>query len=405
MDTLLTKKQEIENFADLIYPFEKNVFAKDFWGKQTLHIQRESPEYYNSLLTIENLDEILDHSRPKGWSLRVVKNQVPINPSKYENEDGSLNLNQIYAAYADGHTIVIHEVQRYWKPIQRLCQSLQKEFNFRTLGELFLTPKNQKALSPHYDAHDVFVVQLQGTKHWTLYDEEYQTPLVDSFQPVFDRNQLKNKREIMLKAGDVLFIPRGVPHEAMTMDESSLHLSIGVHPFQWVDLLMISLSQVAQNDVEFRQPLPLGYLNQYKTDDSLKELINTKIERLLQKTSNNLNPSYGIDLLSENFRSNQKSIGDGHFAHLDKIEDINLKTSLAHRDFMTVGVLQIGELSRILFQGNVIKGPEYLGSCFDFIAKATKGFTVSEIPLLDEEGKLKLVKRLVRGGLLKIINI
>lgn len=402
MDRVIATKEDIENFQDLIFPFDKELFSKDYWGKQFLHIKRDSPNYYCSLLTMDKLDEILDHSRPKGWSLRVVKNQIPINPSKYENEDGSINLNKIYAAYADGHTVVIHEVQRFWKPIQRLCQSLQQEFNFKTIGELFLTPKNQKALSPHYDSHDVFVVQLQGSKNWTLYDEEYKTPIVNSFQPIFDRDNLKNKREITLNAGEVLFIPRGVPHEAVTADQSSLHLSIGVHPAQWIDLLTMSVTQIAQNDVEFREALPLGYLNQYSTN---REFMKIKLENLMNKVSENLSPDFGVALLTENSRLNNKPVSDGHFVHLDRIEQININSYLKHRDYMKPGVIKTDEISRIFFEGGVIKGPGFLGSCFDFIVNAKNGFIVSDIPLIGDSGKLKLVRRLVRGGLLKIVEL
>lgn len=402
MNTILTKNQEIESLEDLIYPMSFETFANEYWGKKVLHIKRDSPEYYNSLMTIENLDEIIDHGRPKGWSLRVVKDQVPLNPNKYENEDGSINLNQIYTAYADGHSVIVHEVQRFWKPIQRLCQSIEKESNFRALGELFLTPKGKKALSPHYDAHDVFVIQLQGSKLWKLYDEEYPCPLVDSFQPIFDRETLKNKKEILLNAGDILFVPRGVPHEAVATDESSLHLSLGIHPFQWVDLMIMSLNNLAQNNIEFRRALPLGYLNNYKENQNL---FSEQLEKLSKIAAQDVNPIGAVTLLHENFRSNQRTAGDGHFANLDAIDKITVDSVLCHRDYMKVNVLQTGQISRILFQGNVIKGPEYLTPCFEFIAKSGDGFKVDEIPLLGGEGKLKLVKRLIRGGLLKIKTI
>ena len=397
-----TKQQIIEDFRSLVFPYEPHEFAKDYWGKKLLHIRRNNRHYFNHLMTIEDLDYVLDQSRPKGRSLRVVKNQIPINPSKYENEDGSINLNRIYAAYADGHTVVVHEVQRFWKPIQRLCKSLEQEFNFKTIGELFLTPKNQKALSPHYDSHDVFVVQLQGSKNWILYDEEYKTPIVNSFQPIFDRDELKNKREITLRAGEVLFIPRGVPHEAVTTNESSLHLSIGVHPSQWLDLLTMSITQIAQNDVEFREALPLGYLNKYST---FRELFQIKLENLMHKVSENLNPDFGVALLTENLRLNNKPVSDGHFAHLDKIEQININSYLKHRDYMRPGVIKTDEISRIFFEGGIVKGPEFLAPCFDFIANAKNGFIVSDIPLIGDTGKLKLVRRLVRGGLLKIVEL
>ena len=110
------------------------------------------------------------------------------------------------------------------------------------IGNMYLTPANEKALSPHYDAHDVFVLQVSGEKNWILYDDEnFKTPLLKSFQPIFQREYLTGAREITLKAGDMMYIPRGVPHEAYTTNESSLHITLGVYSTQWIDLITKSL--------------------------------------------------------------------------------------------------------------------------------------------------------------------
>lgn len=404
MSTLLLEKKEIKDFESLISPVDINTFANEYWGKKVLHIERGNKEYYHSLLTKDGIDDIIFHGRPKGPSLRVVKNQVPINTQKYENLDGSININQIYTAYADGYSVIIHEVQRFSKPIQRLCANLQKQFNFRTLGEMFLTPKNQKALAPHYDAHDVFVVQLEGTKHWKLYDNVYDTPLVDSQQPVFDREHLSNVREIKLEAGDMLFIPRGVPHEASTQDESSLHLSMGVHPMQWLDLVNVAFADLAQTDIDLRRPLPLGYANHNKTNKEFREFVQGKLSAMVEKATAKVNAYSSIRLLSENFRLTQGSFADGHFAHLDKLDEVDINTSLVHRDAMNIETFEIAGFSRIIFPGNVVKGPAAIYPCFEFIANATDGFNVSEIPLVNDAGKVKIAKRLIRGGLLKIVN-
>lgn len=404
MSSLLLQEEEIKDFESLISPLDVKSFANEYWGKKVLHIERGDREYYHSLLTKDGVDDIIFHGRPKGPSLRIVKNQVPLHPQKYENLDGSININQMYTAYADGYSIIIHEIQRFSKPIARLCANLQKEFNFRTLGEMFLTPKNQKALAPHYDAHDVFVVQLEGTKYWRLYDKVYEMPLVDSQQPVFDRKNLSNVREIKLEAGDVLFIPRGVPHEASTQDESSLHLSIGVHPMQWLDLVNVALADLAQTDLELRKPLPLGYSNQNKMNEDFRSMAQEKLSSIIEKATTKVNAYSSVRLLSENLRLTQGSFADGHFAHLDKLDDVDINTSLRHREAMNIETMEIAGFSRILFPGNVVKGPAAIYPCFEFIANAKEGFRVSEIPLVNDEGKIKIAKRLIRGGLLKIAN-
>jgi hypothetical protein len=58
--------------------------------------------------------------------------------------------------------------------------------------------------------------------------------------------------------------------------------------------------------------------------------------------------------------------------------------------------------ARILFQGNTIKGPSQIAATFEFISRQEQSFLVSNIPYVNDENKIKLVKRLIRGGLLKI---
>ena len=172
MDNVLNQIEIISDFNDLIHPITLNDFKEKHWDKKVLLIRRKDTTYYESLLTIAKVDEVLDLHRPKGASLRVVKNQEPLSSSKYENKDGSLNLNQLYASYGDGYTIVINEIDRFWKPIKNLCQNIKHLLNHKTKGNMYLTPKNQKALLPHYDTHDVFVLQVAGKKHWKIYDDE-----------------------------------------------------------------------------------------------------------------------------------------------------------------------------------------------------------------------------------------
>ncbi|GAA3522424.1 hypothetical protein GCM10022393_41260 [Aquimarina addita] len=400
MNTTLEKKEGISGFQDLIHPYSLADFSTHYWDKKSLLIKREDTCYFESLLTISNIDEVLDLNRPKGSSIRVVKYQEPLDKTKYENADGSLNLNQIYAAYVDGYTIVVNEIDRFWKPLKIFCHTTRDFLNHKTVANMYLTPKNQKGLLPHYDTHDVFVIQVSGTKHWKLYDVAYPTPMVNSFQPIFQREQLKNVKEITLNAGDMMYIPRGIPHEAITTDESSLHLTIGVYPTQWIDLLTKSLHHIAYTNVALRQALPIGFLESNPL--AVHEEAQTKLQTILQEALNTKNMQGAKQLITEEFRTEQQPMGDGHFKNLDKINELNLNTRLVKRDRMNCKVQEIGAASRILFSGNVIKGPITIAPVFDFVVTRNETFQVQELPMLSDENKLKLCKRLIRGGLLKI---
>ncbi|WP_299618584.1 cupin domain-containing protein [uncultured Tenacibaculum sp.] len=402
MENLVENLKSITSFEDLIYPVSLNEFKEKYWDKEVLLLKRDNISFNESLLKISEVDEVLDYHRPNGANIRVVKNQEPLYKNKYENEDGSLNLNQLYAAYGDGYTIVINEIDRFWKPIKTLCKNVKRLLNHKTKGNMYLTPKNQKALLPHYDTHDVFVVQLSGKKHWKIYDDQYKTPLVNSFQPIFQREQLQGVKEIILEAGDMMYIPRGIPHEAYTTDDSSLHLTIGVYPTQWLDFFSKTLHNLAQTDISLRKALPVGYLN----SEDVISLIKSKIEEISQTLCNDIsrkNNIYGsVQLLKEELRSENSPQADGHFESLDVMDCIDLDTHLIKRKNVDSTVQQVGNISRIIFPGNVIRGPISIAPCLEFISENKGGFKINEIPLINDTNKIKLCKRLIRGGLLKV---
>jgi ribosomal protein L16 Arg81 hydroxylase len=404
METDIVKKSLLKEFSDLINPIRISDFQNNYWEKQFLHISRDDSDFFSSLFSIEDLDKLLEYNRPRGNSLRVVKNQQPMNPTVYENQDGSLNLNQLYVAYADGHTIVVNEIQRFWDPIKSFVQNMRLQMNHNVVANLYLTPENEKALSPHYDSHDVFALQISGEKHWILYDDtNYKTPLLNSFQPVFQREQLSGAREITMKAGDIMYIPRGVPHEAYTTDHSSLHITLGVHPTQWIDLITKSLLNLSQSHIELRKALPIGF---FKSDMDSVLSPDAKIDfmNILQMALNDENIKGSLNIIEEEFRLKEQPKPDGHFSHLDNLNKINLESQLIKREGVTSKVVSDFSAARILFQGNTIKGPAQIVNTLEFISQQNEAFQVKEIPFLNDENKLKLAKRLVRGGMLKVIN-
>jgi ribosomal protein L16 Arg81 hydroxylase len=59
-----------------------------------------------------------------------------------------------------------------------------------------------------------------------------------------------------LTAGDVLYLPRGVVHEAFCSDRESLHLTVSIVPLTYTDLIEKALRAVSKTNVDFRQRVP-----------------------------------------------------------------------------------------------------------------------------------------------------
>lgn len=94
----------------------------------------------------------------------------------------------------------------------------------------FFTPPHSNSVPVHYDSQNNLILQLHGRKHWRLFPRVDQE-VVHGFprQPVLPSEAENEKAKvIVMEPGDILLLPRGVPHVAHTEDESSLHLDLNL---------------------------------------------------------------------------------------------------------------------------------------------------------------------------------
>ncbi|XP_022718182.1 bifunctional lysine-specific demethylase and histidyl-hydroxylase NO66-like isoform X5 [Durio zibethinus] len=123
-------------------------------------------------------------------------------------------------------------------------------------ANLYLTPPNSQGLARHYDDHCVFVCQIFGSKQWKIFSQpNVQLPRLYDPCNIQNGEGIDNSRadcyHFLLNEGDVLYIPRGFPHEACTHYSSpdgsaglSLHLTLGIEvepPFEWEGFMQVAL--------------------------------------------------------------------------------------------------------------------------------------------------------------------
>ena len=105
------------------------------------------------------------------------------------------------------------------------------------------------------------VVQCQGTKEWLVYGDYTNAvtlPQQDvAWDPLMYR-PLGEPLRVVLRQGDVLYVPRGVMHEAYCGPAESLHLTISIAPLTLADLLVTAIKQHAALNERFRARVPLG---------------------------------------------------------------------------------------------------------------------------------------------------
>ncbi len=286
-----------------------------------------------------------------------------------------------------------------------MVEALGRTFAAKIGVNMYLTPKGSRTLSIHSDDHDVFVLQVQGEKVWQLHELrnlsvmrlDYKQDL--AFTPEWGESRLEGPllAELTLRPGDLLYVPRGMPHCAVAQDATSLHLTIAITPLYWIDFLKAAVEQAAVRAPLLRRALPVGFVEHTE----IREEMRREFPEVLRVFQQGLSFEEAVDVLTRNRVRIQGYPQDGHFVHLSALESLGPDSELERREGVLCTVLHIDdEFSIICFGARQLRGPARFRQAFEFI-RGTNRFRVAEIPGLSEQSRLVIARRLVREGLLR----
>ena len=269
------------SLAWLLQPLTVETFLGEIWGVTRHHVKRCAAGYFDSLLPgsspLENLLELF-HREPS--AVRLVKEKDKKRGDSYRLGDGSLDLVRIRTDFDDGYTIVLDGVERYVRTIAALSHSIEVELNFPVQVNAYLTPPASQGLVPHYDQHDVMILQILGSKTWHMYDSVDVPPHElqrdkDTAVPI---DGLQPPNDVGLEVGDVLYLPRGQVHAAESNSEPSIHLTLGIHAPTLFMLAVGVLHSQSFHDDGLNASLPPRHLDDADVQANLPALLRDAVQ-------------------------------------------------------------------------------------------------------------------------------
>ena len=264
------------SLAGLLAPLSVETFLDEIWDLDHHHVKRGRPGFFDALLPgPSTVDELLELFRREPSAVRLVRGRDKKGSDNYQLVDGSLDLVGIRKDFADGYTIVLDGVEQYVRTVGTLARSIEVELNFPIQVNTYITPPGQRGLAPHYDDHDVLVLQVQGSKIWHLYVGADRPPreLQRDKEKAVAVEGLPTPTDVRLEAGDVLYVPRGRVHEAETASEQSIHLTVGIHAPTVLMLTIGALYSQSFLDDRLNSRLPPRHLDDADLDATLRRLV------------------------------------------------------------------------------------------------------------------------------------
>lgn len=212
---------------------------------------------------VQDIESVLGARELYFPTIQLTQKGRAFDASEYADAQQRILGLRLMQLHAQGATVVMSQAQSLFANLDTLCREVMQWMQMRCQTNVYLSPAGNQGFNAHYDTHDVFILQISGTKTFNFYEEGVDLPFTDD---PFDRSIIESwniSDSIKLQAGDTLYIPRGVVHDAVAEEQRSLHITLGLFPVIARDLLQEMIQVAAEQDRRFRQSFALDSHEQF----------------------------------------------------------------------------------------------------------------------------------------------
>jgi bifunctional lysine-specific demethylase and histidyl-hydroxylase NO66 len=350
---------------------------------------------FDDLLGLEAVDSLVTSTILRLPAFRMVQDGRPLEPGRYTRRmrlggrpvDDVADPAKVAARFAEGATLVLQGLHRYWLPLTRFCRSLERALGHAVQANAYVTPAGAQGLGLHADDHDVFTLQVLGRKSWQAYGPAAD---VERVAPVIDAE---------VGPGDTLYLPRGAQHSARTTASPSIHLTIGVLATSWSEVLDEALRSV--EGLGLSEALPFGW------PEGEGGGFEAAVGSWLQRVGEALvaaDPAPVTAALRERSPARRGPLAVGSLASLVVLDELDDSTVLRRREGAVVDVVPAGERVALVLADRTLRLPAEVEPVLRFVvgSSTVRGVDLGD-DVLDAAGRRVLLRRLVREGLLEVV--
>ncbi|MEO1016243.1 MAG: cupin domain-containing protein [Pseudomonadota bacterium] len=263
----------------IMTPLGVDSFRQDYWGKRPLHLEGE-PNKFSHLMNWPTLSRLLGMTTIwSGKSMMLVLDKSTISPSDYAKpepgRDGGQVLRpspeKVKAFLKRGATLILNDIDQLTPEISAFSGAVEAAFGCKVQGNLYMSSKRKQGFEAHFDTHDVMAVQVEGEKTWFVFEGRADSPIA---HPMFrsysqaHHEQAKGDlwKEVRLKPGDLLYLPRGQYHYALADDGGTMHIAFGLTYPIGIDVMSYLFERMIAE--------PIGRANLPDDEAALSERLN-----------------------------------------------------------------------------------------------------------------------------------
>ncbi len=278
----------ITSFRQLIDPLPPEKFFGDYCRQRPVHIPGEAGKFA-SVMDWDELNRLLEMGVWTARSLQLSLDRQRIPPAAYCRN--AVDRNQMQVLQPDaakvmeflkrGASLLLNEIETLHPGVGAVLETIEAAHGGRGNANLYCSWKQRQAFDSHYDRHEVYALQIFGEKTWRIYEGRAETPIEHpAFKNVpqaeYDRAKGAVAQELVMRPGDLLYLPRGQFHDALASSDVSVHVTFSCSEpigLEWLSRLW----ELAVRDPLFRADLP--QCNDAAGQDRLNAHLDELVER------------------------------------------------------------------------------------------------------------------------------
>lgn len=217
----------ISTFEELVAPYGISGFLQ-LLRERTLTFRPGGVDnLFEGLLDWATLRGLVESGTLPLERLRVTHNERRV-PSLLYTQKGKVSPPMLANLLTQGASLIAEPLNAHVPALGALCQDIGKRLGEQVKAAAVVTTGRGGAVGRHFDPFDLVVLQMEGSKRWTIHG----SPVVDpvegmpeqpppSGEPAFDD---------VVRPGDFLFVPAGYWHHCENGPGLSLHVGVGIRP-------------------------------------------------------------------------------------------------------------------------------------------------------------------------------
>ncbi len=214
----------------VIANFDPDHFLQEYWQKKPLLIRQAFTKNIPAL----DIETLLGLGCEEGVESRLVMEETQ--PPFWQLQKGPF-AESMFATLPQTHwTLLVQGLNKLLPEFDDFLQYFDFIPSWRLDDIMASYAAPQGSVGPHVDQYDVFLLQASGIRKWMI----HQQPISDDDflpdLPMAILNTFSPEQEWILEAGDMLYLPPGVAHYGIGMDDC-MTFSIGFRAPSHAELL------------------------------------------------------------------------------------------------------------------------------------------------------------------------